>query len=382
MPAGVYDYWLASSTGGTYIALNIYNSTAAPRDVVLSYDEDATVAYGKFQCDCGKSAHSYSLDGGAYRLAGSNCVSLGAIARNVQHSFAVRCDTNLTTTTHTIRPTAAAVDYLNRRYSFEGRSYDHYISSVDEFCEALRYLAYGGNADYGNGNGVGSITVYIGNDVMSRSGSANDALSALLSTAHDRYTAPYSSSISVATIEGFDADQRTGPMTITLTFTAQVGKSYHSGMEPKTYSDQRTLLTANATPRTAYIEGLSVTQPVGNVQELADLPLGVRPVFDRNDVPALIARNVYEAALDVCHTYVNDSMTDVQKVQAMFDYLSKFVTYDYYSLVWYEINYYRSYLEQDVYNQWLYASDNYAKSCSDAERDANLTIDRLRFTEN
>ena len=369
LSAGCYDYWLQGPSG-QLLSLEIYNSASAPYGVLLSYDDHPTLAYGKYRCDCGSDAHSYSLDGGDYTSLSGGEVALGALNKSATHTFSVRCDTNNKTTTYKVVPDSQATAYMSTRYGFEGRNPDFYIGSVDEFCDVVRFLAYGGNVDYARGAfGEAELSVYIGNDVMSKSGDLNAALNALLAEARTRYSSPFDCSIS-ASGGAFDSTARTGVLTITLTFASAIAKTHVNGIERDEYLDSRALLVAGEADRTTYIEKLTRTEQVGNVQELADLPLGVKPVFGTTDDAATAAKAAYNAALEVCKTYIRDGMSDTRKCQVFYDYLSSAVTYDYYALVWYEIGNYRNYLEQDIYAQWRQQSASFAKSCSDEERNA------------
>lgn len=52
---------------------------------------------------------------------------------------------------------------------------------------------------------------------------------------------------------------------------------------------------------------------------------GFRPV----PVEGSVAERLYELAKDVCRTYIDDSMTDYEKVHTIYDWLGKYVVYDY-----------------------------------------------------
>ena len=51
---------------------------------------------------------------------------------------------------------------------------------------------------------------------------------------------------------------------------------------------------------------------------------GYKPV----PVPGSAAERIYEKALDVCRTYIDDDMTDAEKVHAIYDWMGKNVVYD------------------------------------------------------
>ena len=46
-------------------------------------------------------------------------------------------------------------------------------------------------------------------------------------------------------------------------------------------------------------------------------------------VPGSAAERIYEKALDVCRTYIDDDMTDAEKVHVIYDWMGKNVVYDY-----------------------------------------------------
>ena len=52
---------------------------------------------------------------------------------------------------------------------------------------------------------------------------------------------------------------------------------------------------------------------------------GYKPV----PVPGSAAERIYEKALDVCRTYIDDDMTDAEKVHVIYDWMGKNVVYDY-----------------------------------------------------
>ena len=365
--AGTYTYWLQGPHGAAF-SLQVFNSTSAPYDVVLSYDDHATNAYGKWKCDCGEGEHYYSLDGGTRKALDTNVKDLGALSKTSQHTFTVYCNQNNTSASYTIKPTGNAATYFNAHYNFEGRNPDCYIGSIDEFVDVARFLSYGGNINYEKGEyGVSSLNVFVDANVI-KTVDNNAVLNMLLNEANSRFTSPYSCSMQ---LEGtFDSTTHTCELTVSVTFNAAIPKPYVDDMEADEYEDARALLTANATPRTTYIEGVTLTENVSNVQELADLPLGVRPVFSGLDQATSLAKATYDAAVSVAQTYVRDSMTDIQKVQVFFDYLSRYVTYDYYTMVWYEISDRDRILEHNQYASFYNAAiaTNQWNAFSEAER--------------
>lgn len=365
--ADKYAYCVQAPQSADF-SLQIYNSQSAPYDVVLSYDEDVTVAYGKFRCDCGGTQHYYQLDGAARRLTADDAVNLGELVKSDAHTFTVYCPTNDRTTSYTIHPTDKAYPYLEARYEFEGRKPDLYVGSIAEFIDVAKFLSYGGNIDYTKGEyGTSEIKVFVDDNVV-KTTDTNAVLNMLLAESNAGYSSPYSCSILLSGT--FDSSSHTCELTVTVKFNQQIARSHVNGIEAAEYGDTRTLLTANATSRTTYIEGLTTTAKVANVQALADLPLGVKPVFGGVDTATTLAKAAYDAALDVCKTYVRDSMTDVQKLQVFYDYLARYVTYDYYSLVWYEITNNLGILEHNQYAVWHNAAvaTNQWNAFSDEER--------------
>ena len=370
--AGTYTYWLQGANGVPF-SLNVINTACAPYGVILSYDDHPTKAYGHYHCDCGDSLHSYTLDGGTRRSLDGETVDLGTIDKSAQHTLMVYCDKNGTSAGYTIRPTDKAANYFNQRYSFEGRNPDCYVGSLDEFVDVARYLSYGGNINYEKGDyGVSELNVFVDANVI-KTDDTNAVLNMLLTEANGRFASPYGCSMLLSGT--FDSSTHTCELTVTVAFTAAIPKSYVNGIAADSYVDARPLLSANATPRTTYIEGVTKTENVGNVQELADLPVGVRPIFSGLDQATTLAKATYDAAVDVCKTYIRDSMTDIQKVQVFFDYMSRFVTYDYFALVWYEISDRDRILEYNQYvafhnaavatNQWNAFSDAERKDIND-----------------
>ena len=68
--------------------------------------------------------------------------------------------------------------------------------------------------------------------------------------------------------------------------------------------------------------------------ELDDLPIGVRPTFSSDSQ----AKSVYEAALNICRTYISDDMTDVEKLMTMYHWLATNITYDNNALLLFEVS--------------------------------------------
>ena len=323
LPAGDYRYLAKGNKVDTYFGVKVFDSGCAPSDVRLNYDIDATYAYATFSCGCGGAQHSVVFDG---RSVGSgDRLSLGEVDRTKTHTLTVSCLTNGKQTSVTAAaPASSAVDYLNQHYAFDGDVADMYIDSQAELDHLVKWLSYGGNYSSSGGKyGSASAEVY-----LSARFSEGLDLNTALSHATASFETPFSSSIGLSSLGN--------KLTVNIEFVSPVERDGKSGMSVKASEDTRSLAPEMGSGRSLYIDQVSVTQLVRNVVELADLPMGVRPTFDSTANSAR-AQQAYDAAVSVCDRYLSDEMTAYQKVTALYEWLALNVTYDRYTLVWYDL---------------------------------------------
>ena len=353
LAAGTYTY--VAVTGNTAtdesFDIEVYDSTCTPTAVYLDYDTDASIAYVRFACDCGANAHRFTLDDTS-RNTDLYAVPLTGLSRNAKHTLSVTCLTNNTTgATFTIDGRdSKSHPYIGRHFDFEDTSPDYFIANQREFNWFLRYLAYGGEYDatYGS-NGISQAEVYIGAGVLSESYTLNE----LVTNALDSFAALAAGAGGVGDPSVSGGSIKLNPdyscvLNVYYVFNAPIIKTATTGMSPRATSDPRDLLsTYTHTPYIARQDVGITTMTVSNLIQLAAVPYGVRPVFEGDSVAVQHARAAYNAALEVCRTYIGDDMTDYEKVEALYNYLCTNVTYDDYALAWYMLDNYAKILLQN-----------------------------------
>ena len=324
LPQGEYHYLSKGNEVDTYFTVTVLDSGAAPTDVRLNYDIDDSIAYVTFDCECGGYDHTIVFDGNTVGMG--NRLAVGNVDRTAQHTLSVACNTNGKQTSVTVMaPPAAAQSYLNTHFEMDGNTADLYVDSQEELNTVVKWLSYAGNYDSSQGNyGASEVEVFLSPRLME-----SIDLSAALEEATRSFDVPFSSNVGLSMLGN--------RLTVTVTFSAPVTRINTSGQPTVASEDTRTYLAkAKGSDRNLFIDSVTDTQKVLNVVELADLPFGVRPTFDTT-ASSQRARAVYDAARTVCDTYLTDSMSLYQKVTALYEYLSINVTYDRYTLVWYNL---------------------------------------------
>lgn len=402
--------YLATLSTGSYVYLavtesrsldesfviDVYDSGCKPQNVRLDYDTDATITYVRFSCDCGQMQHAYSLDGGADVSADSLEAALADVNRKSKHTLVIKCRTNGTVSDPFAINASSdeAYSYVNKRFSFKGHQFDRFVASAAELTEIYRYISSGGgdfDADFGTkGYGMCSLSVYLGpgviDDTYQLQNLLNDALAAYQPPISGRSGLGEPGSGEGVTL---NADY-SGVVKAYFIFDAPISKTTSSGMSPRHSTDPRALLVENG-GYVPYIDNdqlVTTTQTVCSLEQLMDLPYGVRPDF-ASTADGAHARAVYNAVLAVCRTYLADGMTDFAKVETFYHYLTTQVTYDDYSLLWFNLynnaGYYRQSSDDpeaslaadiDVYLQ----DSRYSDLQSTLESLKNMTIDQAVAT--
>ena len=348
LKAGIYT--LAAVTGNVdtdeSFDIKVCDSTCKPTHVRLDYDTDASLTYVRFDCDCGANAHRYTLDG-IEAVTDRYAIALTGLNRKAKHTLSVRCDTNNTVGASFSIDSQSneAYTYVNRHFDFAETRPDYFIASQEEFNWFLRYLAYGGQYDASYGSyGISQAKVFIGAGLLSKT----YTLSNMLDAALDSFLAPAAGTGGVG-----DPANPNGSITLNSDYSCALNvyyiynspltKTATTGMAARASTDPRALLTTYS-GHTPYIVGQGATIGIDNLVQLANIPYGVRPVFEGNSADVQHAQAVYKAALDVCTAYIDDGMTDYGKVEVLYNYLCTNVTYNDYALVWFDLDNYAKYL--------------------------------------
>ncbi|MBO4535335.1 MAG: hypothetical protein J5755_05305, partial [Clostridia bacterium] len=351
LPQGEYRFLSKGVEVDTYFGVTVLDSGASPTNVKLNYDIDDTVAYVTFTCECGGTDHAVVVDG--HTVGNGNRLAVSGVDRALQHTVVVSCGTNFKQTSLTVMaPPLAAYDYLNTHFDMDGNTSDLYVDSQEELNAVVKWLSYGGNYDSTQGTyGASSAEMY-----LSPRFSDGFNLNAALTEATNSFDVPFSSQVGLSMMGN--------KLTVTITFNSPLIRTTTSGQPYTVSADNRAYLApAQGSGRGLYIDTVTATQKVLNVVQLADLPMGVRPIFD-SSVNSQRAKAVYDAAKVVCDEYLADSMNLYQKVTALYEYLALNVTYDHYTLVW--------------YNLYAYAMSGYY---SLSEVKTKTETERLKYTD-
>ncbi len=324
---GSYEFICISDGVEDYFTLNIINSSPKPYNVKLNYDKHATDVYLTFDCDCSGN-HTYSLNGATAQTISGKERKLTGYDKAAANTITVTCvSSGRSTTVAKAAPGVGASSYIASRYAFWGESRDRFIESQDELNHLLRYMVYRGYDATKTSNqqpySYVEETVYYSQEFVAAV-SAQTALNAAVSS----FSSPWGYGVSTSTAGNV--------VSITVNYSHYPGYDVTTAYEGSASADTRAFITASGRSSSFdsfYIETMTKTQNVRNTIELVDLPLGVKPVFTAGSA----AEELYEAAKDVCRVIISDSMTEAEKVSAIYYWLATNVVYDYDSISLYNL---------------------------------------------
>ena len=276
------------------------------KDVTNVYvDYDINYPYATLFFDCFEGYdYSYSLDGNAYK----SCISgerLTISNKLISHTVDVKCEDGSPVHYDIEAIPIAAQTYLENHFTYQGNTYDHYVESDSDLKIILEYYVYAKYPSVGGTsydftfyyNGSGNVKDK-GNKMLKRELSIPYGLGWGINITGKIVTVSFESS-------GRFNDLETSQENNNLEHT-QFLPSYRSS----TYND-------------FYIEKCDTTQEIRSIYELETLNIGIKPII--NDTRTQI---LYDRAKAILRKYVDDYMTEFEKINAIYDYLATYVTYD------------------------------------------------------
>lgn len=314
---GEYEFICISDGIEDYFNLTVMDSVHKPYDVKLNYDIDSNV-YITFKSDSAGS-HTYSLNGGPETLCSSKKILLTGYNKNTSNTLRITCvASGLQTTVTKSVPAAAALAYVGSRYTFEGENRDKYIESQEELKHYLRYLVFNGY-DASHVDALRQYSYVEGSCYLSAEFISGTTVSAALNAALASFTPPWGYQVN-SSASGNRVD-------VEIQYSQYPGYDVTTEYTGSSSLDTRDFLSASTRGGSFddfYIEEANKSQTVRNTLELVELPLGVRPVVASGSD----AEELYEAAKDICREIIDDSMTEAEKVAAIYYWLSTNVAYD------------------------------------------------------
>ncbi len=310
-----------------YFTLIVTNSVHKPYNVKLNYDISASNVYVTFKSDS-TGNHTYSLNGGPETICPSKKFALSGYDKSAANTLRITCvASGLSTTITKSAPAAAALVYIGSRYTFEGENHDKYIESQEELNHYMKYLVFTGDASevdpirkYGYVEG----SFYFAPEFI-----ADTTSSAALNAALASFTSPWGFQVSSSTLSN--------RVDVNISYSQYPGYDYTTEYAVIASLDTRDLLKSSsrsASFNAFYIEkSANPSQAVRNTLELVELPLGVRPVV----APASDAEELYAAAKAICRGIIDDTMSEREKVAAIYYWLTTNVSYDYDSIALYNL---------------------------------------------
>jgi len=330
LKAGEYELLLKGTTFEKLIILAVFDSHCKPYNLKIDMDINRPQYTILFDCDCkAPSGFSYAIDGGAfYPLPSGNKIS--SLTTNTSHELVVRCDySGSISDPYTLPALTAAQAYINDTFMWNGIAYDRYIADQSEMNIFLAYLAHKGTdetkrdmTDPAKPYGFVEEEVYF-SDALKDEFIANGQ--SVIAGANSSFDFPWSFTTGCSASGNIT--------TVTVTYNSLPEAIYSSGQQALTLTDGTTLATGTRSSSFTNfpINSFTKAQPVSSIQELDSLPYGVKPVFS-DTASGQQAQRVYDKALDVCRSYISDTMNDYQKVTAIYEWLGINVTYDYAAL--------------------------------------------------
>lgn len=316
LDSGIYNYSVYVDDIISSYSVKVYASDGDIHNVRLNYDISSVDEYITFDCDCVDDEHTYILDGQS--AVSCTNMELVDVNRTAEHTLIINCPTLGKSAEYTISPTLDMNSYLTSFYSVNGIEMDRYIDSPLEFATLMQYVANGGDGvsvsdEYPNG--YLTVEVYF-----------SDSFSAYVK-ATSSYFQDAIDSIETATSCRYSLQSLGHKVTITAMFNYHPEEMLSSGMTEQTLLDN-TISLSKSSRSDDYndfaINSFELTEQITTLAELEYLTYGVKPTF----VSGTKAEAVYNKALDILRTYVDDDMSDLQKVTVIYDYLVSHITYD------------------------------------------------------
>lgn len=324
LKGGEYELLLEGNDFAEILTLTVTDSEATPYNVKLDCDLNAPDYTILFDCDHSASEYSYKIDDGPYYLCESGD-TISALDTSTSHTLTIRCDDTNNTATSTLPAMDAATTYLAETFTWGGTTYNKYLADQSELNAYIAYLTHLGcttgeriMTDPSKPYGYVEGSVYV-SDTLKTEITAGSSTS--LNIANRSFDFPWSINTGSSILGNI--------ATFTITYISAPVALYSTGLTQQALDDNRTLATGSRLPsfNGFAINSFTKTEIIDSVQELDSLPYGIKPVFS-GTASSLQAQSLYQDALDVCRTYLDESMSDYQKVAAIYDWLAIHVTYD------------------------------------------------------
>ncbi|MCR5462502.1 MAG: InlB B-repeat-containing protein [bacterium] len=273
----------------------------------IKIDYDINYPYATLIFDENKLLeYSYSLDESEY-ISCNSYDTFSITNKFVEHSLDIKCGSTITHYVIEAMPIAAKT-YLEKTFTYQGNTYDYYIDSEEDLKTLLAYTT---QAAYpANGGTSYSFKFYYpyGDNKDYASEQYRKIVNNLMSVPYGlNYTYTYNSK----------------EVDITLRSRGYFNTLVTTQTKKDVTTTQFKQSTRSATYNDFYIENCSKTQTVRSMYELENLDMGVKPIIVDDK-----ARILYEKAKDILRLYVDDSFTVYEKLQAIYDYIGSYVTYD------------------------------------------------------
>ena len=321
---GYHTLLITTSSGGEYRLLKIVRSSASLYGAKIDYDS----AYPAVKlCAYGAdgAALEYSLNGENYLpFAGETIIENYDKSRNNTVIVRNADDSNDFVVVRKDGYTSENRKYMESSFEFGGRTYDAFVESEEEFYVCVNYIlqVYAPLNREESSHAGGSSRFEFGcssafyEEIEDSSGARRYFERAL------NGNAPYAPTYS------YSRDNSSRSVTLTVNFDSKQLNSETSDEVPDVISDAQNLLRGSSRAEDYddfKSERFSAEQNVRTLYELEGLPFGVRPVFTEESGAAY---EVYAEAKNILRKYVDDDMSDFEKVVAIYDYLALNVTYD------------------------------------------------------
>lgn len=322
LSVGEYKFLVECCESFSYVNISVTNDSGVIENVRLDFDLYKDQAFLCFDCGCGNDRHYYCLDSGA-TIHADRTQQLSDFNFNTDHFIKVSCSTYSSSTTISYsKPSSEELSYMNSYFTLKGRSCNKVVGSVKELADVLEYLIYGGSGitySYGGNSyeyGCATEEVYFTDSFISYIKDNDSYFSEATSLVDNPYSCGYSLKQTSSNL-----------FALMVSYKESTEKTQTSGMEKLSLEDTRELLTEGN--RSNSFNGFAInsflkTELITTTEELANLPYGVRPIFEGESE----AKTIYENALAVVRKYISSDYTDIQKVTAIFHWLVTNITYD------------------------------------------------------
>ena len=272
-------------------------------NIYVDYDTNYPKATLYFDCFEGYD-YSYSLDGASYKPCSSGEL-LTISNKLISHSIDVKCEDGSPVHYVIEAIPVSAQSYLDDEFTYQGHRYDHYVETDSDLKAILEYYIYSKYPSTGETEYSFNFFNNVSGDLSSKCQQIiRRELSIPYGLAYGVSTTGHVATVSLESSGVFNT-LKTSQTRSDLEHT-QFLPSYRSS----TYND-------------FYIEKCNLTQDIRSIYELETLNIDVKPnILDSK------AQILYNKAKKILREYVGDYMTDIEKVNAIYDYLATYVTYD------------------------------------------------------